>query len=111
MCMFPNCICIEFKLGIIFFFFSTFLNILNFYYRLGYEGFYKKRVHENFDEGETTFYKTSRFSDPENTAYSLKQLIDKVSNKILPCYKAFMPFCLIFFSFLFFFPHLIYAKS
>ncbi|CAE1156954.1 unnamed protein product [Acanthosepion pharaonis] len=45
--------------------------------RLGYEGFYKKRVHENFDEGETTFYKTSRFSDPENTAYSLKQLIDK----------------------------------
>ncbi|XP_014781402.1 mucin-17 [Octopus bimaculoides] len=45
--------------------------------KLGYEGFYKKRVHENYDEGETTFYKTSRFSDPENTAYSLKQLIDK----------------------------------
>lgn len=45
--------------------------------KLGYEGFYKKRVHENYDEGETTFYKTSRFSDAENTAYSLKQLIDK----------------------------------
>ncbi|XP_060067696.1 ABC transporter F family member 4-like [Ylistrum balloti] len=45
--------------------------------KLGYEGVMKKRTQEYFNEGEATFYKTSRFSVIESQTYSLADLAEK----------------------------------
>ena len=48
--------------------------------RLGYEGQFYKRQSEYFDEGEATFYRTSRFSFVKNNSYSLAELATEVRN-------------------------------
>ncbi|KAK6170497.1 hypothetical protein SNE40_018878 [Patella caerulea] len=44
---------------------------------LGYIGSMHKRCQDSFDEGEATFYKSSRFSLEEQKGYSLKDLADR----------------------------------
>lgn len=50
---------------------------------MGYEGLWKKRTNELFDEGEATFYKTSRFTVVESNTYSLADLANKVKSCVL----------------------------
>lgn len=50
---------------------------------MGYEGLWKKRTNELYDEGEATFYKTSRFTVVESNTYSLSDLANKVKICIL----------------------------
>ncbi|XP_033740793.1 muscle M-line assembly protein unc-89-like [Pecten maximus] len=45
--------------------------------RLGYEGVMKKRTQDYFDEGEATFYRTSRFSVVNTQTYSLADLAEQ----------------------------------
>ncbi|XP_069129852.1 nucleolar and coiled-body phosphoprotein 1-like isoform X2 [Argopecten irradians] len=45
--------------------------------RLGYEGVIKKRTQDYFDEGEATFYRTSRFTVVEANTYSLAELAEQ----------------------------------
>lgn len=47
---------------------------------MGYEGLWKKRTNELYDEGEATFYKTSRFTVVESNTYSLADLANKVKS-------------------------------
>lgn len=49
--------------------------------RMGYEGLWKKRTNELYDEGEATFYKTSRFTVVESNTYSLADLANKVKRR------------------------------
>lgn len=50
---------------------------------MGYEGLWKKRTNELYDEGEATFYKTSRFTVVESNTYSLADLANKVKSCVL----------------------------
>lgn len=61
------------------------LSIIVFFFccRMGYEGLWKKRTNELYDEGEATFYKTSRFTVVESNTYSLADLANKVKSCIL----------------------------
>lgn len=49
-------------------------------YSLGYGGFHKKRTEEFYDEGEATFYKTSRFTLVDVTTHRVADLVEKVCN-------------------------------
>lgn len=51
--------------------------------RMGYEGLWKKRTNELYDEGEATFYKMSRFTVVESNTYSLADLANKVKSCVL----------------------------
>lgn len=50
---------------------------------MGYDGLWKKRTNELYDEGEATFYKTSRFTVVESNTYSLADLANKVKSCVL----------------------------
>lgn len=50
---------------------------------MGYEGLWKKRTNELYDEGEATFYKASRFTVVESNTYSLADLANKVKSFVL----------------------------
>ncbi|WAR08712.1 CCR4-like protein [Mya arenaria] len=45
---------------------------------IGYEGLFKQRTDDYFDEGEATFYRTSRFTLVEQSLHRLADLVDKV---------------------------------
>lgn len=63
---------------------------------MGYEGLWKKRTNELYDEGEATFYKTSRFTVVESNTYSLSDLANKVKICILQ-WKYILPLFSIYF--------------
>ncbi|KAK3097801.1 hypothetical protein FSP39_013307 [Pinctada imbricata] len=48
---------------------------------IGYEGIMMKRTDDYYDEGEASFYKTSRFTPIQTQTYSLKQLA--IENELL----------------------------
>lgn len=47
---------------------------------MGYEGLWKKRINEFYDEGEVIFYKTSRFIVVESNIYFLVDFVNKVKS-------------------------------
>lgn len=47
---------------------------------LGYEGVHKQREAEYYNEGEATFFKTSRFEVMETEASSFSKLLQKVTS-------------------------------
>lgn len=51
--------------------------------RMGYEGLWKKRINEFYDEGEVIFYKTSRFIVVESNIYFLVDFVNKVKSCVL----------------------------
>ena len=44
----------------------------------GYEGIHKKRTEDFFDEGEATFYRTSRFTLVDVSLHRVADLVEKV---------------------------------
>lgn len=50
---------------------------------MGYEGLWKKRINEFYDEGEVIFYKTSQFIVVESNIYFLVDFVNKVKSCVL----------------------------
>lgn len=50
---------------------------------MGYEGLWKKRINEFYDEGEVIFYKMSRFIVVESNIYFLVDFVNKVKSCVL----------------------------
>ena len=55
-------------------------NCLILFFSLGYEGVFMKRIDEVNDEGEATFYRTSRFTMVTHRGVALRDLAFKVGN-------------------------------
>lgn len=50
---------------------------------MGYEGLWKKRINEFYDEGEVIFYKMSWFIVVESNIYFLVDFVNKVKSCVL----------------------------
>ena len=51
---------------------------MNICFRMGYEGLMKKRTDDYSNEGEATFFRTSRFTVVDRQSYSMAELANKV---------------------------------